>query len=86
MRIVGSGRFKDRADISAALMRLGFDFYGCHRLHARCLSANIPAIRLFEKAGFTREGVLRRHMMTRDGLMDVLLFGMLKEEFRQRYD
>ena len=67
------------------LMRWGFDGCGYQRLHARCLSGNARAIRLFEAAGFVREGVLRRHMLMGDGLTDVLLFGMLKEEFRQRY-
>ncbi len=66
------------------LLRFGFCECGYQKLCARCLSANAKALKLFESAGFTREGVLRRHMRTAEGLTDVVLYGMLREEYEKQ--
>ena len=68
----------------ADLMEYAFRKKGYRRLTFRCLSANLPAIKLCERAGFVREGTLRGHMLTREGLCDVLLYGILKEEYESK--
>jgi RimJ/RimL family protein N-acetyltransferase len=39
-------------------------------------------IRLFEKCGFAREGLLRRHRLRHDQPVDMVVMGVLEEEYR----
>lgn len=75
---------RGRGAANAALKLLldrAFTEWGYERLYLKCLSANAPAIRLYERAGFRHEGTLRKHLMTAEGLMDVQLYGVLREEY-----
>ena len=54
--------------------------HGMHRIQAECYGDNPAAHRLFERAGFTREGVRRRAYWRRGGWLDGVLFGLLAEE------
>jgi RimJ/RimL family protein N-acetyltransferase len=51
-----------------------------HRVQAECYGDNIAAHRLFERAGFTREGTRRRAYWRRGGWLDGIMFGLLAEE------
>ena len=62
---------------------LAFHQWNYQRLYLKCLRENRKAVRLYERLGFRLEGVLRRHMLTSQGLMDVLLYGLLREEYDQ---
>ncbi len=54
---------------------------GLHRLEAEVYGFNVPARRVFERAGFVYEGV-RRRAYDRDGdWQDGVRFGLLAEEF-----
>ena len=53
---------------------------GMHRIQAECYGDNPAAHRLFERAGFTREGTRRRAYRRRGGWLDGVLFGLLAEE------
>lgn len=56
---------------------------GYSRLWLQVVSHNERAIRIYEQLGFVREGCLRRHYMTADGVTcDLIVFGMLREEYR----
>ena len=54
--------------------------HGMHRIQAECYGDNPAAHRLFERAGFTREGTRRRAYWRRGGWLDGVLFGLLAEE------
>ena len=54
--------------------------HGIHRIQAECYGDNPAAHRLFERAGFTREGTRRRAYWRRGGWLDGVLFGLLAEE------
>ena len=54
--------------------------HGMHRIQAECYGDNPAAHRLFERAGFTREGTRRRAYWRRGGWRDWVLFGLLAEE------
>jgi RimJ/RimL family protein N-acetyltransferase len=54
--------------------------HGMHRMQAECYGDNPAAHRLFERAGFTREGTRRRAYRRRGGWLDGVLFGLLAEE------
>ncbi|MGZ4184307.1 MAG: GNAT family N-acetyltransferase [Solirubrobacteraceae bacterium] len=53
---------------------------GMHRIQAECYGDNPAAHRLFERAGFTREGTRRRAYWRGGDWLDGVLFGLLAEE------
>lgn len=68
------------------MLQLGFGELGLERITCEVHSGNARMIKLAEKLGFVREGVLRQHE-TRHGLKeDLHLFGMLREEFELEPD
>ncbi|UYM03403.1 GNAT family N-acetyltransferase [Solicola gregarius] len=64
-------------EAATLLMRLGFDRLGLERLAATCAPDNIGSIRVLEKAGLRREGLLRGHVLLRGQRRDSLVFGRL---------
>ena len=69
-----------------AAMTLGLDFVfgelNLRRIQLTVFSYNTPAISLYERLGFRREGVFRE-FLHRDGeLHDMLLYGLLRREWR----
>ncbi|MEZ4568771.1 MAG: GNAT family protein [Thermomicrobiales bacterium] len=69
-------------------LELGIDFafndLNLHRLSLSVFAYNQPAIRLYNRLGFTHEGTFREYLQ-RDGQRhDMLLFGMLAYEWRKR--
>ena len=53
---------------------------GAHRVYARILSSNEASRRVFESAGFKREGVMRAHVRRGDELLDCELWGLLPDD------
>jgi RimJ/RimL family protein N-acetyltransferase len=51
------------------------------RVHLHVLTDN-PAVRLYERLGFRREGTLRRHAFKRGAWRDQHVMGLLAEEWR----
>lgn len=56
--------------------------HGFHRIQAETYGDNPGAQRLFERAGFLREGIRRRAYWRRERWLDGVLFGLLAEELR----
>jgi RimJ/RimL family protein N-acetyltransferase len=73
-----------RSGVALAAIRLAcrhaLNDHGMHRVQAECYGDNPAAHRLFERAGFTREGTRRRAYWRRGGWLDGVLFGLLAEE------
>jgi UDP-4-amino-4,6-dideoxy-N-acetyl-beta-L-altrosamine N-acetyltransferase len=67
--------------IELAGLGYAFETLGVNRLHCEVLSGNQQVINLHKKAGFIQEGCLRKARQTPRGLEDVIIFGMLKEEW-----
>jgi RimJ/RimL family protein N-acetyltransferase len=67
--------------IELAGLGYAFETLGMRRLHCEVLSGNQQIINLHKKAGFTQEGCLRQARQTPRGLEDVIIFGMLDEEW-----
>lgn len=55
----------------------GFQALGLERIDLLAASANGASQRVAERAGFTREGVLRSYMVGKDGRQDMVAFGLL---------
>jgi RimJ/RimL family protein N-acetyltransferase len=72
------------AGIGSAAVRLAsrsaFVGHDMHRVEAQVYGSNAAGQRLFERAGFTREGVRRQAYWRRDQWMDGILYGLLAEE------
>jgi RimJ/RimL family protein N-acetyltransferase len=65
------------------LVRLLLDDLGYHRVQLEVYGFNERAARLFERCGFTREGVRRQAYWRNDTWNDGILFGLVAED-RQR--
>lgn len=72
--------------IATAAVRLAcrraFAEHGLHRVQAETYGDNTAGQRVFERAGFTREGTRRRAYRRRGQWIDGVLYGLLAEELR----
>ncbi len=59
-----------------------FDQLRLHRLEAACIPHNVRSIRLLEKAGFQREGLLRSYLKINGFWQDHLLFALIESDKR----
>lgn len=57
-----------------------FEAHGHHRVQAEVYGDNLASQRLFERLGFTREGVRRNAYWRRDQWLDGIIFGLLAGE------
>ena len=62
------------------LTRWASDELGVERLELYTEPANEPSQRVAERAGFTREGILRGHLRTADGRRDSVIFSLLPND------
>jgi len=63
------------------LLGFGFGEINLNRIWLTVNAQNARAIRVYEKAGFTREGVLRQDRYTGGKYEDVAVMSILREEF-----
>lgn len=68
-----------------ALIDHGFETFAAKRLWLDASGENHRAMALYQKMGFQREGILRRHWYrpALGHVVDLHLFGMLREEWEQ---
>ena len=67
----------------AAALVLRYCFYELRfqKCNTDCLADNVGSIRMQKKLGFKEEGVRRRNVYTGGKFIDVVLFGLTREEF-----
>lgn len=81
--------FRDRGLGPAALrkmLRWGFEVRNLHRIDLHVYEYNHRARGVYERAGFTREGTLRRARYLDGRYWDIDVYGILEDEFRGRGD
>lgn len=61
----------------------GFSTLGLHRIEAACIPDNNRSIRVLEKAGFQREGLLRSYLRINGEWRDHFLFAVIAGELRE---
>jgi RimJ/RimL family protein N-acetyltransferase len=66
----------------AALANWAFAGTSLRRIELRAIVENHASLRVAEKAGFTREGVLRSAELEDDGPHDLVVFGLLKTDLK----
>lgn len=59
----------------------GFQQLNLNRIHLSVLASNERALRLYEKIGFQREGVLRQAQYKDGEYLDVIVMGLLRGEY-----
>ena len=62
------------------ICRWGFGLLGLERIDLLAATDNRASQRVAERAGFTREAVLRSFMLGRDGRQDMVAYGLLARE------
>ena len=68
-------------EAARALLPLGFEQMGLHRILMRIAVGNQPSRRVAEKLGFSYEGVAREEIMVRGKWMDHEVFSLLEREW-----
>lgn len=63
------------------LLHYGFNDLNFHRIQLNVLEFNEAAIALYEKAGFKKEGIFREFVLRDNKRYDLLLYGLLKQEW-----
>jgi RimJ/RimL family protein N-acetyltransferase len=64
-------------DAVRTVARYAFTALGMHRVFLFVANDNLPAIRMYERCGFRREGVLAEHYFKHGGYRDVLVMGLV---------
>jgi len=59
-----------------ALTRYGFEQFSLTRVYAVPFATNVASHRVLEKAGYVREGLLRRSAVKKDIVLDQVLYAM----------
>jgi len=60
-----------------------FDELGLHRVEIRCGTGNLRSCAIPERLGFTREGVVREAEWVNDRWVDLVVWGILEEDWRR---
>lgn len=66
-----------------AVIEFGFEEMELNRIEADASAENIASIRVLEKLGFQREGVEREQYYENGHFHDLILFALLKREYRR---
>jgi RimJ/RimL family protein N-acetyltransferase len=67
-----------------ALCEYGFATLGLHRIEARRVAGNPASGAVMRKLGMQQEGVLRGHKVKWDSLHDLVVCGVLADEWTRR--
>lgn len=69
------------AEAASAMLRLGFDDLGFHRITAVVVEGNEPSVRLLGRLGFRREARFVDGVRFKDAWVTQLVFALLAEEW-----
>jgi len=69
-------------EASKVLLDYLFTEVNVHRVYLEVFADNDNAVVLYEKLGFKREGVLRQAVFSRGEFRDVLIMGLLREDWK----
>lgn len=78
-RYAGQGLMLDAV---LQVARFGFDTLRLHRIEAACIPDNKRSMRVLEKAGFQREGLLRSYLRINGIWQDHYLYGLIADDQR----
>lgn len=64
------------------MLRHAFNNLNLNRVELSVLTENVPAIRLYEKLGFVREGVKRQARFKNGRYADLAVYALLREDYK----
>lgn len=65
-------------EVASLLIEFGFKELNLHRIFATCDPRNIGSAKVLVKVGMVREGIIRDHLIMREGWRDSLLYSVLE--------
>lgn len=68
-------------EAAAGVLQYGFEGLGLSRIYANYMARNPASGRVLAKLGMSQEGVLRRHRFKWDQFEDLVVCGILREEY-----
>lgn len=69
----------------ARVLKYSFEHIGLHRIEGLPLVENRAGIRVLEKVGMRREGLLRDYLFQKGAFGDCAVYAMLKGEYQERH-
>ena len=72
------------SEATRLIVSYGFDTLNLNRVWLRVYENNPRAQRIYEKIGFVKEGVLRQHAYREGRYLDVIVMGVLRDEWTGR--
>ena len=70
-------------ETARAMVALGFERLGLHRVFATCDPQNVASARVLEKARMRREGHLQEHLWQKGAWRDSYLYAILEREWKR---
>lgn len=72
-------------DAYATLIKYAFEELRLHRIESSAFEDNIASLKFLEKLGYVREGLLRECIFKAGKFHNVVVLGLLKEDFYRNY-
>lgn len=85
-RLIGKSKFTGQGigtEVLKLLQKYVFEQLGMHRIQTGVVASNIASIKSNEKAGMKREGLRKKAVLVNGNYEDLVLFGLIKEDFLQ---
>lgn len=84
--LIGDKKYWGRGCATEAIKLIteyGFEILKLNKLDAGAYAENIGSINAFMKAGFSQEGLLKKHVTCNGQFMDVVLLGLTLDDYRE---
>jgi RimJ/RimL family protein N-acetyltransferase len=84
--VIGETDRQDRgigSEATALMVAYGFETLNLERIELRVIDSNVRARHIYARLGFADEGRLRRAAFVAGATADVIVMGLLREEFRK---
>lgn len=81
--VPGLRRMGHGTHIYRAIKKYCFDVLNCHRVWLQVLETNEVAIKLYRKAGFSQEGLLREAVFRNGVYVDYKVMSIIEQEYRR---
>jgi [ribosomal protein S5]-alanine N-acetyltransferase len=70
------------SEAARAAVNYGFEAFGLAKVWARADPRNGASVRVLEKLGMVREGLLRGHLIVRGERVDRVYYGIMRSEWK----
>lgn len=85
--LIGEPEYRGKGygtEVTRLVAEVAFEQLNLNRIWLHVHTENIAGLRAYERAGFTREGLLRQHGYKDGKYYDVVVMGMLRSEYEAR--